>query len=103
MSSVTDRAGNVTVSYNSVFGKPFRIEYPDKTFESFVFTNKGQVKESYDKVGNVKYYSFDPSGNTLRLKEYISTAGNYDIYKLTQNTYDEVNNLLSSETFEDRA
>ncbi len=96
----TNRAGNSTTTYNTVFGAPYKIEYPDGTYETFEYTAKGDMKASYDRSGNVTYYEYDPSGNTTIQKTLYRSDENYDYYQLTQNTYNETNKLLSSETFD---
>ncbi|MFZ5968694.1 MAG: RHS repeat-associated core domain-containing protein [Bacillota bacterium] len=95
----TDRAGNATKLYQTIFGEPYRIEYPDGTFETFTYSSKGKLVEYRNQEGNVKYYGYDPSGNQLYKKEYIKSDIAFTYYRLVKNSYDEINNLLSSETF----
>ncbi|QJD85852.1 RHS repeat protein [Cohnella herbarum] len=98
----TDRAGNTTTAYSNVFGQPYRIKFPDGTSKSLKYSSKGELTESIDQGGNRTLYNYDSSGNVTAKREFIRTEGAYDIYKLTQNVYDEANRLVSQETFENR-
>lgn len=95
-----DRAGYTTTTYNTVFGKPYRIDYPDDTHTTFAYSAKGELTESVDPAGNRTLYTYDPSGNVTAKREFIRTEGTNDIYKLTQSMYDEANRLIEQETFE---
>src|SRR5690606_36641683 len=98
----TDRAGHTTTAYSNVFGKPYRIKYPDGTFKLFKYSSKGELTESVDQAGNRTRYTYDSSGNETAKREFIRTDGAYDIYKLTQKGYDEANRLIAQETLEAR-
>ena len=96
----TDRAGHKTNIYNNVFGNPYLTEYPDGTTETFVYDGKGQKIQSTDKAGNSRYFEYDPSGNVLFEKVFISSDNSFRYYKQTQYTYDKSNNMLNSETWD---
>ncbi len=95
----TDRGGNKTSVYNNVFGKAYRIIYPDKTEESFKYTSEGFMKESTDRNGNISLFEYDPSGNVTSEKEFIRSEGGANYYRLINHSYDEMDLILSSETF----
>ena len=95
----TDRLGRVTRTFNTIFDKPYRVEYPDETSERYVYSTKGELTERHDQAGQVNYFAYDPSGNPTMKKEFIETTGNHTSYKLSELRYDEANRLLSSETF----
>ena len=96
----TDRAGHKTNIYNNVFGNPYLAEYPDGTTETFVYDGKGQKIQSTDKAGNSRYFEYDPSGNVLFEKVFISSDNSFRYYKQTQYTYDKANSILTSETWD---
>ncbi|MDR6553468.1 RHS repeat-associated core domain-containing protein [Paenibacillus qinlingensis] len=95
----TDRLGRVTEAFNTVFDKPYRMEYPDGTNERFVYSTKGELTERYDQAGNTQVLAYNTSGNPVSKKEFIRTEGTASVFKLTELAYDEANRLLSSETF----
>ena len=99
MTKTTDKAGNITTTWSNIFGKPYRIDYPDNTSETYEYSPKGYVSSSKDKAGNINYYTYDPSGNLLTKKEFVANNGQNNIYSLTVNTYNEANAITSSETF----
>ena len=96
----TDRAGYKTTIYNNVFGNPYKVDYPDKTTETFKYDGKGQQIQSTDKAGNSKCFEYDPSGNVILEKEFIRSDGSFHYYKQTTYSYDKSNSMLSSETWE---
>lgn len=98
----TDKTGNKTRVYNTIFKKPYRKEYPDGTYETFEYSEKGELTKSYDREGNEISYKYDPSGNPTEKREYIKEDVSFYYYKITKNTYDEGNAVISIETFEDR-
>jgi len=98
-----DRAGNNTRTFNNIFGKPYRMEYPDGTSEIFTYSSDGRLTESIDRAGNAKTYSYSPAGDMLSVKEFVSEDEVYTTHKLTKMSYDEAGNLLTQETFEVKA
>ncbi|MFE5319172.1 RHS repeat-associated core domain-containing protein [Paenibacillus sp. NPDC056579] len=98
-----DRSGNINKTFLSVFDKPYRIEYPDGTSESFTYSPKGEVAESYDQAGQTKAFVYDPSGNLIQKKEYIRSDASFAYSKITKMQYDEANRVLSSETLMQKA
>ncbi len=97
-----DRAGYETRIYQTIFDKPYRIEYPDGSYETFVYSSKGELLESYDRLGNGKYFTYDDSGNLIQSKEYISSESSFDYFKMVKASYDERNQLRSTETFNNK-
>ncbi|WP_238654290.1 hypothetical protein [Paenibacillus piscarius] len=96
----TDKAGQQTKSYNTIFGTPYLIEYPDGTSESFRYSAQGELLESTDQNGKSNYYGYDLAGNQVSKKEYIRADETNTYYRLTVMKYDEAAKLLSSETFQ---
>nr|WP_275984165.1 RHS repeat-associated core domain-containing protein [Paenibacillus hamazuiensis] len=98
-----DRAGRITTTFQTIFDKPYRIDYPDGTSETFRYSAKGDLIESVDQAGNAKYMAYDPAGNPVWKKEFIRSDQGYTYHKVTRMRYDEANHLISSETFLERA
>ena len=94
-----DRKGRVTRTFQTVFDKPYRIEYPDGTVEKMAYSPKGELIRRIDQAGQTHFYEYDASGNPIRKQEFIEADDAYAAYKLTELRYDEANRLLSSETF----
>lgn len=95
----TDRKERVTQTFQTVFDKPYRIEYPDGTVERMGYSPKGKLVKRIDQAGHTHYFDYDFSGNLIGKKEFISVDASYTAYRLTELRYDEANRLLSSETF----
>ncbi len=98
----TDKAQNVTATYSNVFGKIYKTEYPDNTYEDFEYSAKGELIRSTDRARNNKYFEYNLLGNMTSQREYIKTDAGYDYYKLVKSNYDEKGNALSTETFENK-
>ena len=98
--SQVNREGLTTKTYNNLFGKPVRTEYPDNTAETFEYDEKGELIKAVDKAGNAKFYYYDPSGNRTGTMEYIGSSADYGYYRYVRSAFDEADRLLSTETFE---
>ncbi|MEK3795064.1 restriction endonuclease fold toxin [Paenibacillus sp. FSL R7-0204] len=96
----TDKSGQQTKSYNTIFGSPYLIEYPDGTSESFRYSSQGELLESTDQNGKSIYYGYDLAGNQISKKEYIRADQTNTYYRFTLMKYDEAAKLLSTETFQ---
>lgn len=97
--SKADRANNLTQVFNNLFESPYKIIYPDGTYEGFIYSTKGQVLESHNRAGNVTEFSYDQLGNMLSKREFIKADSIYNYFRLTKYSYDEANALISSETY----
>ncbi len=95
----TDKLSNKTITYNNLFGKVYRIDNPDNTYETYQYSPKGELTQSVDRAGNTRYFEYDLSGNLTAEKDYVK-SDSADYYKLVKSKYDEAGNILSSETFE---
>lgn len=100
--TITDARGYTKKTFFNIFDKPYRIEYPDGTFETFEYSHDGNLVKSFDRSGNAKLYEYNLAGNMTAQKEYVRSDATYDLYRLIAYTYDEAGNKLSEETFEDR-
>lgn len=94
-----DQLNRVTRSFQTIFDKPYRIEYPDGTTERMNYSAKGELVEKIDQAGHKNDYRYDSSGNLTAAYEYVSADATYSTYRLTENQYDEANRMLGSETF----
>jgi RHS repeat-associated protein len=99
----TDRRGNKTTTYNTIFGKPYRIEYPDQSVETFAYSPEGYLTESHDRNGNAAAFEYDPAGNMTAKREFVKSEAGTANYRLTRFSYDETGLTLSSETFDQKA
>ena len=99
MSVDTDKEGNKTTVYLNIFGKPYRIEYPDTTVEIMEYSNKGEMIKSIDKAGDADYFSYNLLGNLIDKKEFLTTDGTFDSYKHIRSSYNELGKPISVETF----
>ncbi len=95
----TNRAGNITRQWNTIFNTPLMNQYPDGTKESYGYSSKGELIAAQDQAGNWKYFKYDQLGNQVAVKEFIGKEGAVNYYKLTKKAYDEQSLLLSQETF----
>ncbi len=95
-----DKAKNKTTTYSNLFGKPYRVENPDNTTETFEYSAKGELTKGVDRAGNAKYFEYDLLGNLTAKKEYINSDTTFDYYKLTKSKYDEVGRVLNTEIFD---
>jgi len=91
----SDSRGNVTSTFYNIYGKPYRIEYPDGTYETFEYTREGNHKASADRAGNTTLYEYDPAGNPVSIYTFIGSDGSHDWYRLSRYTYDEAGNRVS--------
>ncbi|QOR35895.1 RHS repeat protein [Clostridium sp. 'deep sea'] len=96
----TDRANRKIKTYKNLFGKPYKIIHPDGLEENFIYDNKGNLLESIDREGNSKYFKYDKASNLIESLEYIAEDNTYIQYKLTKFSYNELGNMLTTETFE---
>jgi YD repeat-containing protein len=95
----SDSRGNITSTFYNIYGKPYRIEYPDGTYETFEYTREGNLKSSADRAGNITLYEYDSLGNPVSIYTFFGSDDSHDWYKLSRYTYDEAGNKLSAETF----
>ena len=98
----TDKAQNVTTTYSNIFGRAYKTEYPDNTYEDFEYSAKGELIKSIDRAGNSRLFEYDLLGNITAQREYIKSTAGYDYYRLVKSNYDEKGNVLSTETFENK-
>lgn len=95
----TNRAGHATVSYMNIFDKPYRVEYPDGTVQTFEYSPKGELLQGTDQTGGITYFEYDASGNSREKREWIRSDGDFRYFKVTRSEYDEANRLTAAETF----
>lgn len=97
--TLKDRAQNITKQYMNVFDKPYMIQYPDGSKESFEYTAFGQVKKATDRNGNIKSFSYDLNNNPVSEDARYKEDGQYYYNRINRYSYDEANNLLTSESY----
>lgn len=76
-----------------------QVRYPDGTVETYTYSANGELIGKTDRGGFRTTYQYDRAGNRTAMKEFISSDGTKETYKLTKQSYDEAGRVLASETF----
>lgn len=74
LSSREDPDGKITRILTTAYGKPYRIEYPDKTVEHVLYNKDGSLKMTTDAQGTKTQFAYDYKSRKIK-EEKISREG----------------------------
>ena len=97
----TDRNRGVTKTWKNVFGEPWKTEFPDGTTETIAFDMFLGIAISFeDRKGRKREYAKYNNNNKLLMERYnYGSTTTEKFWKTTKYTYDEWDNLLTTEDF----
>lgn len=93
VTSITDALGYQTTSESNIYGKPFRVTYPDQSFEMSTYLDNGWLAEKKTRKGSIFKYIYDDFGRVIKEELYseddnllFTKTNKYNAYHLLRST-----------------